>query len=53
MGAWNWLDWTLTVIVVTSVAGAVQKGFVRELISLASLVEANRDLQNQEEVVAG
>jgi membrane protein required for colicin V production len=38
MGAWNWLDWTLTLIVGASVAGAVHKGFVRELISLASLV---------------
>lgn len=38
MGAWNWLDWTLTVIVVASVAAAVHKGFVRELIGLASLV---------------
>lgn len=38
MGAWNWLDWTLTIIVVASVAGAAHKGFVRELISLASLV---------------
>ncbi len=38
MGAWNWLDWTLTAIVVASVAGAARKGFVRELISLASLV---------------
>src|SRR5437867_13355163 len=38
MGAWNWLDWTLTVIVVGSVAAAAHKGFVRELIGLASLV---------------
>jgi membrane protein required for colicin V production len=38
MGAWNWLDWTLTIIIAASVAGAVLKGFVRELISLASLV---------------
>ncbi|PYV15490.1 MAG: hypothetical protein DMG21_14940 [Acidobacteria bacterium] len=40
MGAWNWLDWTLAVIVAVSVAGALHKGFVRELISLASLVGA-------------
>ena len=38
MGAWNWLDWTLAVIVVGSVAAAAHKGFVRELIGLASLV---------------
>jgi membrane protein required for colicin V production len=38
MGTWNWLDWTLTIIVVASVAGAILKGFVRELIGLASLV---------------
>ncbi|MGA2607621.1 MAG: CvpA family protein [Terriglobia bacterium] len=38
MGAWNWLDWTFAAIVVASVAAAIMKGFVRELISLASLV---------------
>jgi membrane protein required for colicin V production len=38
MGAWNWLDWTFAVIVGVSVIAAVIKGFVRELISLASLV---------------
>ncbi|MGO8735762.1 MAG: CvpA family protein [Terriglobia bacterium] len=38
MGAWNWLDWIFAVIVATSVAAAIIRGFVRELISLASLV---------------
>jgi membrane protein required for colicin V production len=38
MGAWNWLDWTLALIVLASVVAAILKGFVRELISLASVV---------------
>jgi membrane protein required for colicin V production len=38
MGAWNWLDWIFAAIVVVSVIAAIMKGFVRELISLASLV---------------
>jgi membrane protein required for colicin V production len=38
MGAWNWLDWTFAAIVAASVIAAIMKGFVRELISLASLV---------------
>lgn len=38
MGTWNWLDWILAVIVVASVATAMLKGFIRELISLASVV---------------
>jgi membrane protein required for colicin V production len=38
MGAWNWLDWTFAAIVAASVAAAIMKGFIRELISLASLV---------------
>jgi membrane protein required for colicin V production len=38
MGAWNWLDWTFVAIVVLSVIAAIMKGFVRELMSLASLV---------------
>jgi membrane protein required for colicin V production len=38
MGAWNWLDWTFAAIVVLSVIAATMKGFVRELISLASLI---------------
>ena len=38
MSAWNWLDWTFAAIVAVSVIAAIMKGFVRELISLASLV---------------
>jgi membrane protein required for colicin V production len=38
MGAWNWLDWIFAAIVAVSVVAAIAKGFVRELISLASLV---------------
>jgi membrane protein required for colicin V production len=38
MGTWNWLDWTLAVVVVASVVAAILKGFIRELISLASVV---------------
>jgi len=38
MGTWNWLDWILAVIVVASVVTAILKGFIRELISLASVV---------------
>ena len=40
MGAWNWLDWIFAVIIVLSVVAATMRGFVRELISLASLVIA-------------
>lgn len=38
MGAWNWLDWLLAVILTFSVVTAILKGFVRELIALAALV---------------
>lgn len=38
MGAWNWVDWALAIIIVLSIIPAVRKGFVRELISLASVV---------------
>ena len=38
MSAWNWLDWVLAAVVLVSVLAAFQKGFVRELISLAALV---------------
>ncbi len=38
MGAWNWLDLILAAVVVASVAAAVLKGFIRELISLAAVV---------------
>jgi len=40
MGAWNWLDSLLASVVVLSVVAAAVKGFVRELISLASAVVA-------------
>jgi len=35
---WNWLDWTLAIIALVSVAAAMWEGFVRELISIAALV---------------
>ena len=38
MGAWNWLDWTFAAVVLVSVAAAIMKGFVRELISMSSVV---------------
>jgi membrane protein required for colicin V production len=38
MTTWNWLDCILAAIVVASVAAAIMKGFVRELISLASVL---------------
>ena len=38
MPTWNWLDWVLAVVVMVSVITAMMKGFVRELISLASVV---------------
>ena len=38
MATWNWLDWTFAAIVMASVITAMMKGFVRELISLASVV---------------
>jgi membrane protein required for colicin V production len=38
MGTWNWLDWILAGIVGISVVAAMMKGFMRELISLASVV---------------
>jgi membrane protein required for colicin V production len=38
MGGWNWLDWIFAAIIAASVIAAIMKGFVRELISLASLV---------------
>ncbi len=38
MGTWNWLDWILATVVVASVVAAAWKGFIRELISLASVV---------------
>jgi membrane protein required for colicin V production len=38
MGTWNWLDWILALVVLASVVAAILKGFIRELISLASVV---------------
>jgi membrane protein required for colicin V production len=38
MGTWNWLDYILAAVVVASVVAAAMKGFVQELISLASVV---------------
>ena len=38
MGGWNWLDWILIGIVAASVLTAAWRGFVHELISLASVV---------------
>jgi membrane protein required for colicin V production len=40
MSTWNWLDGVLTAIIVVSVVAAALKGFVRELISIATLVAA-------------
>jgi membrane protein required for colicin V production len=40
MGAWNWLDWVLAIVLVASIIPAIKKGFVRELISLASVILA-------------
>jgi membrane protein required for colicin V production len=37
MGTWNWLDYILAAIVLASVIAATMKGFVQELISLASV----------------
>lgn len=38
MANWNWLDWVLAVIVFVSVLTAIWKGFVAELVTLASVV---------------
>jgi len=38
MPAWNWLDYILAAIIVASVVTATMKGFVQELISLASVL---------------
>jgi len=40
MVIWNWLDYILAAIVVASVVTAIMKGFVQELISLASVLIA-------------
>jgi membrane protein required for colicin V production len=38
IGSWNWLDWILAAIMLVSLLAGARKGFVRELIGLASLV---------------
>jgi membrane protein required for colicin V production len=38
MAHWNWLDWVLATIVVVSVVTAIWKGFVAELVTLASAI---------------
>ena len=38
MGVWNWLDWVLATVVVVSVVTAIMKGFITELISLATVI---------------
>ena len=40
MAHWNWLDWVLATIVFVSVVTALWKGFVGELIALASAITA-------------
>ena len=40
MAHWNWLDWVLVIIVFVSVLTAIRKGFVAELITLASVIAA-------------
>jgi membrane protein required for colicin V production len=38
--AWNWLDWTMVLIVFVSALMAFMTGFIRELVSLAALILA-------------
>ncbi len=38
MAAWNWLDCILAAIILASVISAMMKGFVQEIISLASVL---------------
>jgi membrane protein required for colicin V production len=38
MANWNWLDWVLAAIILVSVTTAIWKGFVSELVSLASVL---------------
>jgi membrane protein required for colicin V production len=40
MAHWNWLDWVFVIIVFASVVTAVWKGFVAELLSLATVIVA-------------
>jgi membrane protein required for colicin V production len=38
MGVWNWLDWILAAVIMVSVVSAMMKGFVTELIALATVI---------------
>src|SRR6516164_10334930 len=38
MGVWNWLDWVLATVIVVSIVTAMMKGFITELISLATVI---------------
>jgi membrane protein required for colicin V production len=38
MAHWNWVDWVLATIVLVSVLTAIWKGFVGELVALASAI---------------
>lgn len=38
MAHWNWIDWVLATIVLVSVVTAIWKGFVAELVALASAI---------------
>ena len=38
MAHWNWVDWVLATIVLVSVLTAIWKGFVAELVALASAI---------------
>jgi membrane protein required for colicin V production len=38
MAHWNWLDWVFVIIVMASILTALWKGFVAELVSLASVI---------------
>lgn len=40
MMGWNWLDFILAAVFLLSILGAIAKGFVRELISLATVIAA-------------
>lgn len=40
MAYWNWLDWVFVLIIFGSVVTALLKGFVAELVSLASVIAA-------------
>jgi membrane protein required for colicin V production len=40
MNAWNGIDWVLAAVVLISVVLAIRRGFLRELIALATLIVA-------------